>query len=229
MGNYRTITNQQKHPKRSKNLKRNIYTVWLDYQKAFDSVTHEWLLRSLQLAKVPLQLLSAIENLTKYWSTIASLHGTNESVINDVIKYRNGISQGATLLVLLFVLCLNLLSFLLQNLKGYSYGKSRNHTLTHNFFVDELELYASPISILNKQLDLVTTFSNDIGMKFGKDKCAYIKIEKGKKTTTTPIETNGLTIKPIQEGESFRYLGQDENIAYEETINKGFQKSSFLE
>ena len=215
--------------KEVKNLKRNIYTVWLDYQKAFDSVTHEWLLRSLQLAKVPLQLLSAIENLTKYWSTIASLHGTNESVINDVIKYRNGISQGATLLVLLFVLCLNLLSFLLQNLKGYSYGKSRNHTLTHNFFVDELELYASPISILNKQLDLVTTFSNDIGMKFGKDKCAYIKIEKGKNTTTTPIETNGLTIKPIQEGESFRYLGQDENIAYEETINKGFQKSSFLE
>ena len=183
----------------------------------------------MQLAKVPLQLLSAIENLTKYWSTIASLHGTNESVINDVIKYRNGISQGATLLVLLFVLCLNLLSFLLQNLKGYSYGKSRNHTLTHNFFVDELELYASPISILKKQLDLVTTFSNDIGMKFGKDKCAYIKIEKGKNTTTTPIETNGLTIKPIQEGESFRYLGQDENIAYEEAINKGFQKSSFLE
>ena len=71
MGNYRTITNQQKHPKRSKNLKRNIYTVWLDYQKAFDSVTHEWLLRSLQLAKVPLQFLSAIENLTKHWATIA--------------------------------------------------------------------------------------------------------------------------------------------------------------
>ena len=229
MGNYRTITNQQKHPKRSKNLKRNIYTVWLDYQKAFDSVTHEWLLRSLQLAKVPLQLLSAIENLTKYWSTIASLHGTNESVINDVIKYRNGISQGATLLVLLFVLCLNLLSFLLQNLKGYSYGKSRNHTLTHNFFVDDLKLYPSSISILKKQLDHVTIFSNDIGMTFGQDKCAYIKIEKGKNTTTTPIETNGLTIKPIQEGESFRYLGQDENIAYEETINKGFQKSSFLE
>ena len=52
-------------------------------------------------------------------------------------------------------------------------------------------------------------------MKFGQDKCAYIKIQKGKNTTTTPIEINGLTIKPIQEGESYRYLGQDENIAYE--------------
>ena len=102
---------------------------------------------------------------------------------------------------------------LLQNLKGYSYGKSRNHTLTHNFFVDELKLYASPISILKKQLDLVTTFSNDIGMKFGQDKWAYIKIDKGKNTTTAPIEINGLTNKPIREGESYGYLRQDENIA----------------
>ena len=124
--------------KEAKTLKRNIYTVWLDYQKVFNSVTHEWLLRSLKLAKVPLQLLSAIENLTKHWATIASLHGTNESVITDIIKYRNGIFQGNTLSVLLFVLCLNPLSFLLQNLKGYSYGKSRNHTLAHNVFVDDL-------------------------------------------------------------------------------------------
>ena len=86
------------------------------------------------------------------------------------------------------------------------------------------------ISILKKQLDLVTTFSNDIGMKFGQDKCAYIKIEKGNNTTTALIEINGLTIKPIQEGESYRYLGQDENIAYKGTINKErVQRSTFLE
>ena len=67
------------------------------------------------------------------------------------------------------------------------------------FFVDDLKLYASSINILKKQLHLVTTFSNDICMKFGQDKCAYIKIEKGKNTTATPIEINGLTIKPVQE------------------------------
>ena len=136
--------------KEAKTLKRNIYTVWLDYQKAFDSVTHEWLLRSLKLAKVPPQLISAIEKLTKHWATIASLHGTNETIITEIIKYLNGIFQGDTLSVLLFVLCLNPLSFLLQKLKGYSYGKSRNYTLTHNFFVDDLKLYASSISILKK-------------------------------------------------------------------------------
>ena len=203
--------------KEAKTLKRNIYTVWLDYQKAFDSVTHECLLRSLKLAKVPPQLISAIEKLTKHWATIASLHGTNETIF-----------QGDTLSVLLFVLCLNPLSFLLQKLKGYSYGKSRNYTLTHIFFVDDLKLYASSISILKKQLDLVTKFSKDIGMKFGQEKCAYIKIEKGKNTTTSAIEINGLKIKPIQEGESYRYLGQDENVAYEEQLTKkGSQMSIY--
>ena len=76
--------------KEAKTLKRNIYTVWLDYQKAFDSITHELLLK---LAKIPPQLLSTIENLTKHWATIASLHGTNESVIIDIIKYLHGTNE----------------------------------------------------------------------------------------------------------------------------------------
>ena len=59
--------------KEAKTLKRNMYTVWLDNQKTFDSVTHKRLLRSLQLAKVPIQLLSAIENLK------------SESAITDII------------------------------------------------------------------------------------------------------------------------------------------------
>ena len=112
----------------------------------------------MELAKRPLQLLLAIKNLTKHWATIASLHGTNESVITDIIKYRNGIFQGDTVSVLLFLLYLKPLSFLLQNLKGYSYGKSRNHILINNFFVDDLKLYTSSISILKKHLDLVNNF-----------------------------------------------------------------------
>ena len=126
------------------------------------------------------------------------------------------------------MLCLNPLSFLLQKLKVYSYDKSRNHTLTYNFIVYDLKLYASSISILKKQLDLVTKFSKDIGMKFGQEKCAYIKIEKGKNTTTSAIEINGLKIKPIQEGESYRYLGQEENVAYEGTINKERVTNEYL-
>ena len=51
--------------KKVRNKKRNLYTVWLDYCKAFDSVPHEWLLYALKLAKVPEELILAIRELTK--------------------------------------------------------------------------------------------------------------------------------------------------------------------
>ena len=34
----------------------SLITVWLDYQKAFDSVPHEWQMKSLELAKVPIKV-----------------------------------------------------------------------------------------------------------------------------------------------------------------------------
>lgn len=40
-------------------------------------------------------------------------------------------------------------------------------------------------------------------MKFGQNKCGYIKIEKEKKPTKTPTEVNGLKIKPVQEREIY--------------------------
>ena len=39
--------------KEVRSRRRNLTTVWLDYKKAFDSVPHQWLIRSLELAKVP--------------------------------------------------------------------------------------------------------------------------------------------------------------------------------
>ena len=58
-------------------------------------------------------------------------------------------------------------------------------------------------------------------MQFGEDKCAYLQIEKGKvMQNLKPILINGLTIKPIEEGDNYKYLGIDENISYNGPINK---------
>ena len=74
---------------------------------------------------------------------------------------------------------------------------------------------------MKKQLDLVTTFSKNIGMSFGESKCAYLYIEKGKiKTLGNHLNMNGLSIHEIEEESSYKYLGQDENIAYVGKINK---------
>ena len=46
-------------------LCRNLYTVWLDYKKALDSIPHKWLLKSFEFAKVPRHMINAIKNLTE--------------------------------------------------------------------------------------------------------------------------------------------------------------------
>ena len=48
-------------------------------------------------------------------------------------------------------------------------GKWKIAKYTHNFFFDDLKLFATNRATLIKQLDIVTTFSEDIGVKFDLD------------------------------------------------------------
>ena len=36
--------------------RRNLFMMWFDYKKAFDSLPHDWILQALQLAKIPVKL-----------------------------------------------------------------------------------------------------------------------------------------------------------------------------
>ena len=129
--------------------------------------------------QLPNHLPRAIKNLTESWYTKLNLNGKDNSIILNVIKVVKGIYQGDSLSVILFVLALNPLSHLLRATKGYANGKNRQHQHTHNFFVDDLKLYATDVNMAKRQLEIVTTFSKDIGMKFGEEKCAFLHIEKG--------------------------------------------------
>ena len=110
---------------------------------------------------------------------------------------------------------------MLGKLKSYNYGNDRRKTITHKFFVDSLKLYGNTINVTKKQLDLVTKFSKDICMDFRTDKCAYLNIVKGMMVSDgEPLVMNNLTIKPVKEGDTYKYLGIDENISYHGPINK---------
>ena len=58
-----------------------------------------------------------------------------------------------------------------HKLKGYACRKHNN--TTHNFFVDGFKLYINSRNIAKKQLDLVTVFPEDAGIRFEYDKCVY--------------------------------------------------------
>ena len=203
--------------------RRNLYMIWLDYKKAYDSVPHGWITEAMKLAKIPEKIIEAINQLISKWQTELSIPTVNGKVRIGEILYRKGVLQGDYLSVILFILSLNPLSFLLNRTDGFKLSKDTVHekNITHLLFVDDLKLLAPTLNKIKLQLDIVTTFSKDIGMTFGEDKCAYICIDRGKrKSLGKSIEINGVTIKELQEDEPYRYLGQDETVGYDGKLNK---------
>ena len=204
--------------------KRNAYVMWFDYKKAFDSVPHSWIIKALELARVPKQLIDNITTLKQFWHTEVMLQTDNETLTTEQIAYLTGILQGDSLSLILFELCTNPLSFLLnKNSEGYMIGSSNERTLplTHLVFVDDLKTFASNLKDALQQLEIITKFSNDIGMSFGSDKCAYMHIQNGKrKVRGEKIMMNGLELNELEINESYKYLGQDEDISYKGELNK---------
>ena len=198
--------------------RKNVLYIWLDYKKAFDSVPHSWLIKSLELAKVSSTIIKAIERLTETWSTNAYLRTPKGNITTDEIKYKKRILQSYALSVILFILSVNPSSFLLNRAQGFEITEKKS--LNHVFVVDDLKLYARSYELAKLLLDIIT-FSNDVGMTFGESKCGYIYIEHGKRESLgKSIKINGLTVRELEHGEMYTYLGQDESISYNGPLNK---------
>ncbi len=211
--------------------RRNLFTMWFDYKKAFDMIAHDWLIKALELAKLPPKLVNVVKMLMQKWSVIVSLNHSEGNIETEIINYLNGLLQGGCLSLILFELCINPLSHLLNDLPGYKLGKpgERDVNLSHLFFVDDLKTFANDENTAKMQLDLITIFTNDIGMEFGSDKCAYLHIQKGERTTLgSTFEMNGLELSELKEGESYKYLGMDEDIAIIGEINKEKVRSEYF-
>ena len=49
--------------------KRDLSTAWIDYSRAFDSVSHEWILSILQLYKISPKVSNVIQSIIAKWKT----------------------------------------------------------------------------------------------------------------------------------------------------------------
>ena len=65
-------------------------------------------------------------------------------------------------------------------------------------------------------------------MKFGEEECTFLQIEKRIIKTSSSLNINHLTIQPVADGDSFKYLGIDENITYNGTLNKEKVSKEYL-
>ena len=107
------------------------------------SVQHNWIIKALQLAKVPSKIINAISKLMIVWATKIILRVVHETIETWIINYLTSVLQGDFLSLLLFILSVNPLSFLQKNLTGYKIGDAgeRDISISHVFFFDDLKHY----------------------------------------------------------------------------------------
>ena len=82
----------------SKCRRINLTVAWIDFQKAFDSVPHSWILEVLSMYRVNSTLKHFIATSMNLWNTMLT--------VNDLLV-GNGIFQGDSLSPLLFCMALN--------------------------------------------------------------------------------------------------------------------------
>ena len=166
---------------------------WIDVKKAYDSVSHIYLIDCLKSLKVPPSIIKVVEGILCKWTT--TLIYNKEAIGNT--KIEKGILQGDSLSPLLFVMCLEPLSRILNGRckkVGYESPDMAFKT-NHLIFIDDIKLLAEEDCELKKLADTTKEFLNQIGMEINWEKSA-----------TNSEQCEDLA-KTLGEHESYKYLG----------------------
>jgi len=159
---------------------KKLCVAWTDYQKAFDRVPHNWIIKSLDLIGINNKILVFTEKVMSYWRIGMRLHTENKLIETEDMKIQCGIFQGDSLSPLLFCICLIPLTEQLNKLNtGYEEHTTKTK-ISHLLYMDDLKLIAKSEEELQKQIKTVKSFSDDIQMGFGIQKCAKIAFKRGK-------------------------------------------------
>lgn len=205
---------------------RNLHMAYIDYKKAFDSVPHSWLIEVLRIYKINETIINFLEQIMTHWRTTLSLRQQDFTITTKDIRIKRGIFQGDSLSPLLFCLALNPLSTQLNSTHyGFKIRKNKKtiHTISHLMYMDDIKLYSSTDRQLQYLLEITRTFSEDIHMSFGIDKCKTLHVDKtGKLQKIDNSLSDQMTIQAMNDEEMYKYLGFDQAAI---TDNKAIKQS----
>ena len=109
--------------------------VWVDYQKAYGTVSYSWILECMEMFKVADNIRNIIAKSMTSWETQLTSYGKRLGKVN--IKRR--MLRGDSLSPILFVLCLIPLSMTLRKVKaGYKF-RTGQVNINHSLFMDDLK------------------------------------------------------------------------------------------
>ena len=183
--------------------KRTYHVSGLIQKKAFDSVSHWWLIQILNLHRINARIISMIESIMRAWKITLEVITDQGPAHIGSIDVNRGIRQGDSFCVQPFTLCLNPTAWYIRSTEGYRISKDKNRKVTHNLFVDDLKTYHKSQSKASLITITVKGMFEDIGLSWQLQKCAAVHIKKGKIMPNSEL--------PLTSGDNIPVLGKSEN------------------
>ena len=94
--------------------------------------------------------------------------------------------------------------------------------------MDDLKLYASNDQQLRQMISIVKTFSEDICMQFGIDKCNKLTVIRGEVKPADDITlSNGEILKSLEPDQQYKYLGFNEKLTTDKETKAALKREYF--
>ena len=172
----------------------NLYVMYLDFAKAYDSVEHEMLERTMKYYDIPNEVIDQIMDMYKdNEAKVFTPHGKTRK-----IRVTNGVKQGDTLSPLLFIMFINpLLTKLRESGKGYRFTKNKNIHIPNVTYSYNNTLITSTKQDMEELVKIVEKFCEDTGIRLNPSKCIYTyKVHSSEETHKVKI--NGEEINMVE-------------------------------
>ena len=180
--------------------KKKLYTCFVDFEKAFDSVWHKGLFKKLHSYGIKGKSLNLIFSL--YNKTKCAIKVNNQ--ITDFFRYEKGVRQGCPLSPLLFNLYINdLIDTIDKNSLSNVYLKESN-PINALLYADDLVLISESKEGLQNQIDTLHEYCERWKLKINTKKTKSMIFNRGNKIINANFKVGDTYIENVK---TFTYLG----------------------
>lgn len=180
-----------------------LFLAFIDYRKAFDSISHNAIWESLTSLNIN----------TKYLNILKYIYNNSTSKVKlesrgDDIKIERGVRQGDPMSPKLFI---TVLQYIFENLKWENKGiKVNKEHLNHLRFADDIVLISESAKELQDMVSALVRESSKIGLE--------LNATKTKIMTNSSYKPININEKDLEYVDSYIYLGKQ--ISFSKTCNE---------
>ena len=181
---------------------------FLDVSKAFDSVSHNALIKLCNRVGIPETLVNYVKHAYDGCSTNLKY----KSGVSIRIPVNSGVKQGDPMSPLLFN---SVIDYVTSELKDYNAISinDNTHILKYMAFADDLVIFGKDEACLQNQINIIMSGLKECGLNINHGKCATMNLiihPTKKMWICSPqpiIKINNAHIKTISIDETYKYLG----------------------